>query len=128
MGPGATLPSDLLLEQNYPNPFNPTTTIRYALPATSQVRLDVFTISGQRVAELVSGVQSAGWHEVTFDASSLTSGVYVYRLETVVSGGFAGGAAGGSSAGAQSGAGVQTGATGQFGGTSILTRKLTLIK
>jgi hypothetical protein len=76
----AQLPSEFVLEQNVPNPFNPSTTIRYALPEAAQVRLEIYTIAGQRVAVLAEGEQSAGWHTVTFDASRFSSGVYMYRL------------------------------------------------
>jgi hypothetical protein len=75
------LPAEFALEQNFPNPFNPSTTIRYALPEAAQVRLEVYTVAGQRVAVLASGEQRAGWHTVAFDGSSLASGVYIYRLE-----------------------------------------------
>jgi WD40 repeat protein len=75
------VPAEFALEQNFPNPFNPSTTIRYALPEAAQVRLEVYTVTGQRVAVLASGEQSAGWHTATFDGSSLASGVYIYRLE-----------------------------------------------
>ena len=77
----ALLPDRHLLEQNYPNPFNPVTVIRYELPESEQVRLDVYTITGQRVATLVNERQAAGAHQVPFDASALSSGVYIYRLQ-----------------------------------------------
>ncbi len=66
---------------NYPNPFNPTTIVRYALPHRSHVTLTVFNTLGQRVAKLVNGEIDAGYHEVQFNATSLASGVYFYRLQ-----------------------------------------------
>ncbi len=76
------IPRYLKLHQAYPNPFNPATTIGYELPEYSQVRLEVFNIIGQRVAVLVNETQAAGFHEVRFEASNLSSGVYLYRLST----------------------------------------------
>jgi plastocyanin len=65
---------------NYPEPFNPSTTIRFSLPSDGAVNLDVFNVAGARVATLINGVQTAGEHQVTFNASSLPSGLYLYSL------------------------------------------------
>lgn len=73
-------PESFELRQNYPNPFNPTTNISYSIPSSGDVSLEVFNLMGQRVATLVNGVQTAGSHTITFDATHLSSGVYMYRL------------------------------------------------
>jgi PKD repeat protein len=65
---------------NYPNPFNPTTVIRFTVPKQNQVRLTVYNMLGQQVAELVNSQLSAGSHRARFDASALSSGIYLYRL------------------------------------------------
>jgi hypothetical protein len=68
------------LDQNYPNPFNPTTQIAYQIPQSETVRLDIFDINGRKVAVLVNESQPAGSYSVTFDASGLGSGLYIYRI------------------------------------------------
>lgn len=75
------LPSSVTLEQNFPNPFNPTTIIRYQLNEALDVQLDVFDMLGRKVATLVNGRVSAGSHEAQFDASNLSTGMYIYRLQ-----------------------------------------------
>ena len=75
------IPSEFSLYQNYPNPFNPSTVIRYALPVDSKVKLDIYNILGQRVIELINNTESAGSHEVVWNAAKLASGVYIYRVE-----------------------------------------------
>ena len=66
---------------NYPNPFNPTTVIQYALPEAGQVSLKVYNILSQEVADLVNETQSAGIHEVSFNARNLPTGIYIARLQ-----------------------------------------------
>jgi len=75
-------PSKFELSQNYPNPFNPETKIKYELPNDGFVSIRVFDNSGKEVAVLVNNNVSAGYHTVNFKASSLSSGIYFYRLET----------------------------------------------
>lgn len=77
----ASIPNQHELFQNYPNPFNPVTQIKFALAITSDVRLSVYNISGQKIAELANGTTNAGFHTVDFDGSKLNSGVYYYMLE-----------------------------------------------
>jgi len=75
-------PGGYKLEQNYPNPFNPSTVIDFNLPSSSQVMLSVYNTAGQRIAVLAQGTFASGQHSIQFDASNLTSGIYMYRLET----------------------------------------------
>jgi hypothetical protein len=77
----AVIPQIYTLDQNYPNPFNPTTTIRFSLPISGRVSLRVYNILGQQVAELMEQQLPAGTHSVSFNATGLSSGVYLYRLE-----------------------------------------------
>lgn len=74
-------PAEFGLEQNYPNPFNPSTAINFSLAVDSKVSLKVFNILGQEVSTLLSKNISAGKHKIDFNASSLNSGVYLYKLE-----------------------------------------------
>ena len=73
-------PSEFALEQNHPNPFNPSTSINFNIPVSAQVTLKVFDVSGKEVANLVDNYLEAGRHSINFDASSLSSGVYYYKL------------------------------------------------
>jgi len=75
------VPSEFSLKQNYPNPFNPATTIRYELPVTGTVSLVIFNSLGEQVATLVNGVQDAGIYKFEWNASSLSSGIYFYRID-----------------------------------------------
>jgi glucuronoarabinoxylan endo-1,4-beta-xylanase len=79
---GSVLPDQIRLDQNYPNPFNPSTTIGFELPASGEVTLKVFDILGREVATLLNGTINSGYHEVNFDATGLSSGVYLYELTT----------------------------------------------
>jgi mannose/cellobiose epimerase-like protein (N-acyl-D-glucosamine 2-epimerase family) len=73
---------DFELSQNYPNPFNPVTTIRYKIPDQSFATLKVFDLLGREISTLVNEEKSAGNYEVKFNASSLPSGIYFYRLQS----------------------------------------------
>ncbi len=76
------LPDKFELLQNYPNPFNPSTKIRYAVTTPSNIKLSVYNILGQQISALVNEFKNIGTYEVNFDASSLSSGIYIYRLES----------------------------------------------
>ncbi len=75
-------PKSFVLEQNYPNPFNPSTIIRYSVPKDGMITLSVFNLLGEKVATLVNGMVKAGSYEVSFDASALAAGIYLYKLES----------------------------------------------
>ncbi len=81
-GYNSEVPSSYNLKQNYPNPFNPSTNIEFALPQSGNISLKVYDLSGKEVANLVDGFKSAGSYIVSFNASSLPSGAYFYRLTT----------------------------------------------
>jgi hypothetical protein len=80
VGDEPIIPSEITLSQNYPNPFNPTTQVTFALPSQMDVSVEVFDMLGRNVATLSRGVMPAGSHTVDFDASRLTTGMYVVRL------------------------------------------------
>lgn len=74
-------PKTFALQQNYPNPFNPSTTISFSLPTAALVRLTIYDMLGREVATLVKGWRDAGKYDVSFDASHLATGLYLYRLQ-----------------------------------------------
>jgi Zn-dependent metalloprotease len=75
-----TIPIEFALQQNYPNPFNPSTMINYQLPMISDVELSIYNLLGQKIKTLVSERQEAGSHQVEWDASGFSSGVYYYKI------------------------------------------------
>lgn len=77
-----SVPQSYVLTQNYPNPFNPSTRITFSLPEASDVKLTVYSITGQEITTLAEGVHASGTYEVLFDARHLASGMYLYKLQT----------------------------------------------
>ncbi|MBK7629749.1 MAG: hypothetical protein IPJ23_03365 [Ignavibacteriales bacterium] len=77
------LPKQFVLNQNHPNPFNPSTTIKFQLPVDSKVRIDLFNSIGQKVSEILNSDLSGGVHEVNFEGSNLSSGIYYYTMNAV---------------------------------------------
>ena len=75
------LPATYELFQNYPNPFNPTTKIKFAVPKESDVNLSIYNVLGELVTTLINGQMQVGYHEYDFNASKLSSGVYIYRIK-----------------------------------------------
>lgn len=76
------LPVEFALDQNFPNPFNPSTLIKFALPSSGHITLDVFNSLGEKVTSLIDGMMEAGFHSVAFDATHLPSGIYFYQIST----------------------------------------------
>ena len=74
--------TNVTLYNNYPNPFNPSTNINFSIPNSGLVTLRVYNVLGQQVAELVNQEMEAGKHTYEFDGSKLSSGMYVYQLNT----------------------------------------------
>jgi hypothetical protein len=74
-------PTTFALDQNYPNPFNPATMIRFSLPTASVVTLTVYNTLGEKVAMLLNGPMESGYHQVSFDAVNLPSGLYLYEIK-----------------------------------------------
>ncbi|MEZ4690739.1 MAG: T9SS type A sorting domain-containing protein [Ignavibacteria bacterium] len=76
------VPSEYVLDQNYPDPFNPKTVINYSIPKSEKVSLKIFDALGREVLTLVNDIQTGGTYKVTFDATTLSSGIYFYTLTT----------------------------------------------
>ncbi|GAB4289620.1 MAG: hypothetical protein Kow0098_07720 [Ignavibacteriaceae bacterium] len=76
-------PGEFILYQNYPNPFNPSTNISYNLPIDALVKIEVFSITGEKITDLVNNYQNSGYHSVNFNARNLASGVYIYRISAI---------------------------------------------
>lgn len=76
------LPNQFELSQNYPNPFNPSTTIKFSLPEAANVKISIFNVVGEKVVDIINENKEAGYYSINFDGSKLSSGFYIYRLET----------------------------------------------
>jgi len=76
------IPTQYELSQNYPNPFNPSTTIRFSLPKSTQLKIILYNMLGEKIETISDGMYESGFHKVTFNAINLPSGAYVYRLES----------------------------------------------
>ncbi|MBN1293866.1 MAG: T9SS type A sorting domain-containing protein, partial [Candidatus Latescibacteria bacterium] len=74
-------PEELPIIEVHPNPFNPRTTISYSLPEAADVKLDVYSICGQKIETLIDGFMNVGIHTALFDASKHGSGIYIYRFQ-----------------------------------------------
>jgi len=78
-----TVPEKTELYQNYPNPFNPATKISYTISEEAKIQVKIYDMLGTEVSELVNEVLASGYYETTFDASNLSSGVYIYRITAI---------------------------------------------
>ena len=75
------LPKQFALYQNYPNPFNPKTTIKYALPKASDVKIELYNMLGRKIKTLINTNKKAGIHKIEFNANNLASGTYIYSIQ-----------------------------------------------
>lgn len=76
-----TTPNSFSLEQNFPNPFNPTTKINFTLPVESNVKINVYNLLGQKIAEIVNSKFNSGKHSIEFNGANLASGIYIYKID-----------------------------------------------
>ena len=77
------IPTKFELYQNYPNPFNPTTIIKFGLPEASNVKIEIYNMLGQRVDVVTNGNKASGYHEVTWNASNFSSGIFLISITAV---------------------------------------------
>jgi hypothetical protein len=75
-----TRPYEFSLYQNYPNPFNPFTTIEYSVPEQSEVQISLYSIMGEKIKDIVSGIEEPGYKKIVFDGSGIASGIYFYTI------------------------------------------------
>jgi hypothetical protein len=75
------IPTEFALDQNFPNPFNPSTTISFSIPFSTDVKINIYSISGELVGTILEDFMPAGQHIINFEADGLSSGVYLYKLE-----------------------------------------------
>jgi hypothetical protein len=80
--PYSVIPKEFTLSQNFPNPFNPETKIKFGLPKSGSVKLNIYDASGRVVSELINQNMNPGTFEVTWNASNYSSGVYFYKIES----------------------------------------------
>jgi len=78
----SSLPTEFKLHNNFPNPFNPVTKIKFDLPKSTLVKLTVFDILGREISSVLNGNLEAGYYQISFDGSNLSSGIYFYKLQT----------------------------------------------